>query len=67
MECEYLQDCPFFNDRMTNAPTAAAVMKMKYCRNDRSTCARYIVKGAGQQVPDDLFPYQTNRAKGLLR
>ncbi|MBN1428786.1 MAG: hypothetical protein JXB07_10405 [Anaerolineae bacterium] len=67
IECEYLQTCPFFNDKMASVPTAAAIMKIKYCKGNQDACARCMIKKAGLQVPDDLFPHQVDRARQLLK
>ena len=67
-ECEVLNTCPFFNDNMTNMPEAAARYKVKYCQDDSSTCARYMVfKALGKpKVPSDLYPNQEDRAREII-
>ncbi|MCM0755038.1 hypothetical protein M7784_07230 [Desulfovibrio aminophilus] len=67
-DCEMLERCIFFNDKMASMPTMADMMKKKYCRGDNSKCARYMVcKKLGREaVPPDLTPSQTDRAEGLL-
>jgi hypothetical protein len=67
MECEYIPTCPFFNDKMAKAPNIVKGMKEKYCRADKTVCARYMVKTSGKPVPLDLFPHEVSRAKELLR
>ncbi len=68
VDCESLATCPFFNGRMKGNVTTTAMMKAKYCRGDRTACARYSVsKALGKdKVPTDLFPNQTERAKALI-
>jgi methyl-accepting chemotaxis protein len=65
--CEKLEKCPFFADRLANMPTIAEVLKKQYCLGDKTTCARYIVSLAGKPVPSDLFPNQTSRIPELLK
>ncbi|MCK4790302.1 MAG: hypothetical protein KAV87_41580 [Desulfobacteraceae bacterium] len=67
-DCEYLAGCPFFNDNMTNMPTTADRLKRKYCKEDNSTCARYVIatKLGKPKVPRDLFPNDEKRTKVIL-
>jgi len=67
-DCECLQGCIFFNDRMANKPATASIMKQQYCLSDNTGCARYqVFKAAGkEQVPPDLYPIQVERVKGIL-
>lgn len=68
-DCECLKTCPYFNDTLMQEFDAVAEMrKQKYCRGDNSLCARYMVfKALGREnVPKDLTPYQTQRAKELI-
>jgi len=66
--CELLEKCVFFNDKMGNMPSTASVIKMRYCMEDSSGCARYLVcKALGREnVPADLFPNQEDRARQLI-
>ena len=66
--CECLEKCPFFHDKMDNMPAMANLIKNKFCKGDNTHCARFIVfkaKGSAN-VPSDLFPSQTERAKSLI-
>jgi hypothetical protein len=67
-DCELLQGCIFFNDKMQNMPDIAESMKKKYCRGDNSMCARYMVFKVlgGDKVPADLYPGQTDRVDKIL-
>jgi len=67
-ECEYLDTCIFFNDKMVNMPAISNVYKKKYCKGDHSVCARYMVlKALGREkVPADLFPNQVDHAEYLI-
>ncbi len=67
-DCECLPKCPFFNDRMTNYPATAQMLKNQYCLGDNKDCARHQVflAAGGENVPADLFPSQTSRVPGIL-
>ena len=67
--CECLEGCIFFHDRMAQKPAMAEVYKQKYCLTDNSQCARHMVfrrLGKGT-VPADLYPNQVERAAELLK
>jgi hypothetical protein len=66
MECEKLDKCPFFNDRLGNMPAVSGLLKQTYCLGDKTQCARYAVSAAGIPVPLDLFPNDSTRARRLL-
>lgn len=66
MQCEKLEKCPFFNDKMANMPAVAGMLKKQYCQNDKESCARYIVSKAGKDVPMDLFPQQKERIAAII-
>jgi hypothetical protein len=67
-DCELVAKCIFFNDKMASMPAMAGAMKKKYCHGDNAKCARYVVCMAlgRENVPADLTPSQTDRAKKLL-
>jgi len=66
--CDLLGKCIFFNDKMANMPSTANIIKLKYCNEDNTGCARYMVyKALGREmVPSDLFPNQVDRARELI-
>ena len=68
-DCECLEGCPFFNDRMESMPSLSNIYKKKYCKTDSSRCARYMVfKALGKPaVPVDLFPNQIDIAQALIQ
>lgn len=67
-DCESLQGCPFFNDKMKDTEGLGALYKKRYCLGDNTRCARYILaKGKGKgAVPLDLYPNMIDRARELL-
>lgn len=67
-DCEKLAKCPFFNDKMADMPSMAAVYKQNYCKGDFSKCARFMVsKALGlDRVPSTLFPNQIEKAQALI-
>ena len=68
MDCDCIAICPFFNDRMSEMPTMAEMMKRHYCKGDFSSCARHMVKEkcGKERVPSDLIPNQRDRAQQIL-
>lgn len=66
--CVLIEKCIFFNDKMASMPTAANIMKKKYCLQDSSHCARFMVFSAlgRENVPPDLFPNDESRAKTII-
>jgi hypothetical protein len=67
-DCELLNTCIFFNDKMADMPSTAEVIKIRYCREEYSGCARHMIyKAIGREkVPQDLFPNNTERAKQII-
>ena len=67
-ECELLEKCPFFNDKMANMPFASNSFKQIYCRGNFEICARYMIaKPYGRDhVPTDLFPNHERRAVEII-
>lgn len=68
-DCELIQGCIFFNDKMQNMPATAELLKKKYCKDSYSTCARFMIfKAMGRPaVPQDLFPQQTDKAEEIIK
>ena len=68
-DCECIAGCPFFNDRMANAPALAEMMKRKFCQDDWASCARYrVFKAIGKEaVPGNLFPNMMDEARNLIK
>ena len=68
-ECEKISGCLFFNDKLTNMPALAGMLKERYCKGEYKNCARYIVCNelGKENVPADLFPSMGERAKAILQ
>jgi hypothetical protein len=68
-ECELVEACPFFNDKMPIDKGMGAVYKDTYCRAERDSCARYIVRKAlgKEKVPADLYPHMMLKAREILK
>jgi hypothetical protein len=68
-DCELIQGCIFFNNKMQNMPATAELLKKRYCKAAFTTCARHMVfKALGRpRVPPDLFPLQTEIAEKLIK
>jgi len=67
-DCELLQTCIFFNDKMKNMPGTANILKTQFCQSDNSSCARYMIfKALGREkVPMDLYPQQKEKAEKII-
>jgi hypothetical protein len=67
-DCELLEGCIFFNDKMADMPSTAEMFKNKYCREINTECARYMVfKALGKEkVPPDLFPNMKEKAQEVI-
>jgi hypothetical protein len=67
-ECEFIDKCPFFNDKLGNIPEKVDELKAKYCRNNNLNCARYMVVNAlgKDKMPADLYPHEKERAYMLI-
>ncbi|MCK8115531.1 hypothetical protein [Anaerosoma tenue] len=69
-ECEHLVTCAFFHDRLAKMPSMSLMLRQRYCEGewaDNTRCARRIVAvkvGLGD-VPDDLYPAEVYRVKGI--
>jgi len=66
--CDLLEGCLFFRDKMPVEYGLGALYKKKYCLGDHTTCSRYMVaKALGREkVPTDLYPNMPDRAKELI-
>lgn len=66
--CELLDGCAFFNDRMADQPVTADLMKSRLCKIDNAECARYkVYRALGEEkVPPNLFPNQLDKASRII-
>jgi len=66
--CECLDDCPFFNDRMKGLEEVSELFKRYCCRGDSTQCARHMIfKELGKKcVPGDLAPNKIGRTQQLI-
>jgi hypothetical protein len=66
--CEFIDKCLFFNDKLKNMPKASESLKNMYCRWHHGKCARYkIAITLGKSaVPEDLYPGDIKRAGDIL-
>ena len=67
-ECENLNKCPFFNDRLDNMPSIANMLKKNYCHGNKEECARYMVstKLGKEKVTTNLFPNMRDEALSII-
>ena len=68
LNCEYLANCPFLNDRMKGLEEVSELFKRYYCHHDSSQCACHMVSMelGKEYVPWDLAPYKIGRANQLI-
>lgn len=66
-QCECLQGCPFFNDKMKDNDGLANIYKKKYCLTDNLACARFMVlkKKGKSAVPESLYPNMVDKAQKI--
>ena len=67
-ECDRLETCLFFNDRLAEMPSTPLLLKQQYCHGDFEHCARYRVelKLGSTSVPNDLLPEDTFTADKIV-
>lgn len=68
-KCPYIDQCNFFNVKMANMPQIVELMQRKYCKKDFTECARYIMaeRFGVDNIPDNMFPHETNRANRFVK
>ena len=58
--CKYADDCPVFNDNLSNLISSNLVIKNVFCRRGErgwNNCKRYKVLEKGMHVSDLASPY----------
>ena len=67
-ECDRLESCPFFNDRLGEITDSAALLKQQFCLGGYESCARYRVdaKLGSTSIPPDLLPGESARADRIV-
>lgn len=68
MDCMHLQDCPFFNGKMSGQHGIGAIYKKKFCKGNSQNCARYrVIREAGEEyVPANLYPNMQDIAQEII-
>ncbi|MDA3958210.1 hypothetical protein [Oceanispirochaeta sp.] len=63
-ECEFIEKCLFFNNKLNNKSEKIEEMKVQYCQSNNLNCARYMVANAlgKEMMPEKLFPHEKLRA-----
>jgi hypothetical protein len=66
--CDLLDECPFFDAKMSHMPAMADMYRDRYCGGDSFSCARYqVFASLGRDaVPIDLFPNQADGARDVI-
>ena len=67
-DCEFLEKCVFFNDKMASMPSTSDLFKLRYCKGNNSDCGRYLVRMAlgTERVPQDMYPNHTEKARDII-
>lgn len=67
-QCECLPRCPFFNDQMPDTSGLGAIYKKKYCLENSTTCARYMIfkRLGASSVPRTLYPNMFDQARQIV-
>ncbi|NMA54990.1 MAG: hypothetical protein GX952_03525 [Firmicutes bacterium] len=68
MKCQYLQGCPFYNDKMDIESGLGKLYKNRYCLGNNTKCARYMVcEQLGKEfVPIGLYPNMHEQAEEII-
>ena len=68
MDCENLQNCPFYNDKMPIDSAVGTMYKKRYCEGDKLKCARYMVcTSVGKEyVENNLYPNMRDKAEQII-
>lgn len=81
-ECLKIETCSFFNDRMHNMPSIAAVFRKRLCQGEYSCCARYYlynylaeknftvnneIEAKIAELSANLFPNEFDRVRTILQ
>lgn len=66
--CERLETCPFYQGRLVVENNLGEVLKNKYCRKDKTQCARYkVLTELGPEYVDNLlFPHMMEKALYII-
>ncbi len=69
IECPRTSTCPFYQGKLPNMPVTAETLKRRYCQDDHSECAIFLLgeKKGYDKIPPDLYPSQRDRALKLLK
>jgi hypothetical protein len=67
-ECEFINECPFFQGKLAEKPAEIETLKEEYCRTNGLHCARYMIATAlgKEYIPADLYPHEKDIAYKLL-
>ena len=68
MECENLNKCPFYNEKMPMQKGIGSIYKNKFCKGNKQLCARYkVLTEAGEAyVSDFLYPNMHDIAQEII-
>lgn len=66
--CENLQNCPFYQGKMSMESGLGSMYKKRYCEGDKLLCARYTVASrlGKEYMPPNLYPNMMDKAREIL-
>lgn len=67
-DCERMELCRYFKEQIKDFGAMQEMWKRKFCRGDKTRCARYMVlKALGvDHIPPYLVPTQVDKAKEII-
>lgn len=68
-DCAYIPDCDFYHDNLDDMPFSKDFMKSMFCHKQSDFCARFLYQSHKDacNVPRDLMPHETDKAKGYMK
>jgi hypothetical protein len=69
MQCEKLETCPFYQEKIPIDSSLGKLFKKTYCEGDKTNCARYRVSTTvGKEfVPISLYPNMNEQADQIIK
>ncbi len=66
--CEKLEKCPFYQGKMSTESGIGAMYKKKYCEDDKTQCARYMISTTvgPEFVTNHIYPNMTQQAEKII-
>ncbi|HPC72374.1 MAG TPA: hypothetical protein PLB48_11250 [Treponema sp.] len=67
-ECEFSNQCPFFNNKSENMGADAESVKNSYCRGNNLHCALYMIASSlgTDKMPTNVLPAEKEKAFAII-